>query len=90
MSVLGACASTLPARAGAESPLDRIRALVHQKRRLTWQNETMTRELAFASTPAPYIFVDLHARTLEFRVRGKAPAQLQWELGVRLASQRLQ
>jgi hypothetical protein len=60
-----------PLRAGAEGPLDRVRALVEEKRRLEWENETMTKELAFASTTAPYVFVDLRKRTFEFRVRGK-------------------
>jgi hypothetical protein len=72
--VAAACwASVLAAAvAGAESPLDRVRSLVEEKRRLEWENDRLTKELAFASTPAPYIFVDLHARTIEFRVRGKA------------------
>jgi len=58
--------------AGGEGPLDRVRALVEEKRRLAWENETLTRELTFASTPSPYIFVDLKKGTFEFRVRGKA------------------
>lgn len=73
-AALAACAAAAitASHAGAESPLDRVRSLVDEKRRLQWENETMTRELAFASTPAPYVVVDLRARTFEFRVRGKA------------------
>ena len=67
----GPAASAPALLAGAESPLNRVRALVEEKRRLEWENATMTKELAFASTTAPYVFADLRQRTFEFRVRGK-------------------
>ena len=57
--------------AGAESSLDRLKSLIEEKRRLEWDNGSLTQELAFAATPAPYILVDVPRRTFEFRVRGK-------------------
>jgi len=58
--------------AGGEGPLDRLKSLLEEKRRLEWENATLSQELAFAATPSPYIFVDLRERSFEFRVRGRA------------------
>lgn len=52
--------------------MDRVRSLIEEKRALTWKNQQLTTELSYASTPAPYVFVDLQSRAIEFRVRGKA------------------
>jgi len=61
----------IPALGGAEAPLDRVKSLIEEKRRLQWENERLRQELAFASTPSPYVVVDSLSRTFEFRVRGK-------------------
>lgn len=61
-----------PVLAGAETPLDKVKALLDEKRRLQWDNDRIREELAFASTPSPYVVVDPSARTFEFRVRGRS------------------
>ena len=52
--------------------MDRVRSLIEEKRALTFKNQQLTTELSYATTPAPYVFIDLKGRVIEFRVRGKA------------------
>jgi hypothetical protein len=69
---LTASMAAMPLLAAADSSLDRLRSLIEEKRRLEWENKKLTQEIAFASTPSPYIYVDVTSRTFEFRVRGRS------------------
>jgi hypothetical protein len=70
-AAIGLCQAA-PALAGAETALDKVKALLDEKRRLQWDNDRIREELAFASTPSPYVVIDPGTRTFEFRVRGKS------------------